>query len=186
VGEVLRVRWIDLDDVESPKDDLRVRGFALGAARFARGEGMWWGSEEHHGTGCVFFAATIGGEAQRGQLWKYTPSEHEGEADESVAQGTLELFIEPNDASVIENADNITVAPWGDLVVCEDGAGEQQMPSNRLIVVTPRGECSVLANNAMQDEGEFAGACFSPDGQTLFVNLQSAGLTLAVRGPWRA
>ncbi len=185
VGETLNVRWVDLDDIEAPKDDLRKRGFALGAARFARGEGLWWGEEAHHGTGCVFFAATTGGKAQRGQLWKYTPSAHEGEADEAFAQGRLELFLEPNDASVIENADNITVAPWGDLIVCEDGAGEQQMPSNRLIRVTPQGACSVLASNAMEDEGEFAGACFSPDGQTLFVNLQSAGLTIAVRGPWR-
>lgn len=179
VGQPLQVRWITLDDIDAPKDDLRQRAFALGAARFARGEGMWWGH------GGVYFAATIGGKAQKGQLWKYTPSAHEGDRDEEIAAGTLELFIEPNDATVLENADNLTVAPWGDLVVCEDGAGDEQMPSNRLIGVTPTGDCYELANNAMGDKGEFAGACFSPDGETLFVNLQAAGLTLAVRGPWK-
>jgi secreted PhoX family phosphatase len=178
-GHALRARWITLDDIDAPKDDLRTRGFALGAARFARGEGMWWGH------GGVYFAATIGGASQKGQLWKYTPSAHEGDIDEEIAPGILELFIEPNNASVIENADNLTVAPWGDLVVCEDGAGEAEVPSNRLIGVTPNGQCYVFANNAMQDQGEFAGACFSPDGSTLFVNLQSAGLTLAIRGPWK-
>jgi len=29
---------------------------------------------------------------------------------------------------------------------------------------------------------EFAGATFSPDGQTLFVNIQTPGLTLAIWG----
>ena len=29
------------------------------------------------------------------------------------------------------------------------------------------------------------GACFSPDGSTLFVNVQSPGITFAVTGPWR-
>jgi secreted PhoX family phosphatase len=33
--------------------------------------------------------------------------------------------------------------------------------------------------------GEFAGATFSPDGGTLFVNMQNEGLTLAIAGPWR-
>ena len=31
---------------------------------------------------------------------------------------------------------------------------------------------------------EFAGACFSPVGTTLFVNLQSNGQTIAIKGNW--
>jgi secreted PhoX family phosphatase len=32
---------------------------------------------------------------------------------------------------------------------------------------------------------EFAGSTFSPDGSTLFVNIQaSAGMTFAIWGPW--
>ena len=31
---------------------------------------------------------------------------------------------------------------------------------------------------------EFAGACFDPAGKTLFVNLQHAGITFAIWGPW--
>ena len=42
-GHVFEVEWAEIDEVESPNDDLRYRGFEdLGAARFARGEGMWW------------------------------------------------------------------------------------------------------------------------------------------------
>jgi uncharacterized protein len=32
---------------------------------------------------------------------------------------------------------------------------------------------------------EFAGACDSPDGQWLFANIQSPGITVAITGPWR-
>ena len=31
---------------------------------------------------------------------------------------------------------------------------------------------------------ELAGATFSPDGSTLFFNIQTSGLTVAVTGPW--
>ena len=31
---------------------------------------------------------------------------------------------------------------------------------------------------------ELAGACYSPDGQWLFVNAQSPGITFAITGPW--
>ena len=98
-GERLSVTWLDAQEIDSPKDDLRHRGFAAGAAKFARNEGMWFG----HGT--VFFASTIGGKAQKGQLWKYVPSEFEGTPKEAEAPGTLELFVEPNDGSVVENAE---------------------------------------------------------------------------------
>jgi len=37
----------------------------------------------------------------------------------------------------------------------------------------------------MKFDSEFAGATFSPDGRTLFVNMQNGpGLTYAILGPW--
>ena len=93
--------------------------------------------------------------------------------------GTLELFVEPNDGALVENADNLTLAPWGDLIVCEDGTGE-----DFLVGVTPAGQLYKLGRCAAS-ASELAGACFSPDGSTLFVNIQAEGLTLAIQGPWR-
>ena len=55
---------------------------------------------------------------------RYQPSPHEGTADEGKAPGTLELFVEPNDGDLVDNADNLTVSPFGDLIVCEDAAGK--------------------------------------------------------------
>ena len=166
VGQKMAVRWIPIDDVESPKDDLRYRGFSKGAARFARGEGMWWGNDS------VYFAATTGGKTYSGQLWRLTP-------DPDDSRDILELFIEPNDPSVLERADNITFSPWGDIVVCED---ENKPP--HLVGVTMKGELYKIARNA-KSNSEFAGAVFSPDGSTLFVNLQGNGWTLAITGPWK-
>ena len=77
----------------------------------------------------------------------------------------------------IDNADNLTVTPWGDLILCEDGSGEQF-----LVGVTPHGGIYKFARNAVS-ESELAGAVFSPDGSTLFVNIQHDGLTLAITGP---
>ncbi len=165
VGDRLAVDWVDMHDVDAPTDELRYQGFDNGAARFGRGEGMWY-SDGH-----IYFACTEGGEKKLGQIWKFTPS---------AQGGTLELFAEPNDSRVVQNADNLTMAPWGDLVVCEDRQGT----TVRLIGVTPQGEFYTLADNHAQ--GEFAGVCFSPDGTTLFVNIQHKGLTLAITGPWRA
>ncbi|MCA9118286.1 MAG: DUF839 domain-containing protein, partial [Planctomycetaceae bacterium] len=171
-GQKHAVHWIDLDDVEAPKDDLRYRGYEAGAARFARGEGMWTGEDG------IYFACTSGGRAHAGQIWRYVPSASEGTEAEAAQPGTLELFVEPNDVELVKNADNLTVAPWGDLVVCEDRSDEVV----RLVGVTPQGKLYTLGNTPTR--GEFAGATFSPDGTTLFVNIQHRGLTLAITGPW--
>lgn len=173
-GGPIPSRWIDIDNVEAPNDDLRFQGFAKGCARFARGEGITYGNR------ALYFVCTNGGNALKGQVWRYVPSSHEGRPQEEQNPGTLELFIEPNDSSLVDNADNVTVAPWGDLILCEDGPEEQF-----LVGVTPAGEIYKLARNAM-NHSEFAGATFAPDGSTLFVNIQWPGMTLALRGDWES
>ena len=49
--------------------------------------------------------------------------------------------------------------------------------------MTPDGDIYKCARN-LNGAGEFAGACFSPDGSTFFVNMQLDGWTLAITGPW--
>ncbi|NIP58442.1 MAG: DUF839 domain-containing protein, partial [Gemmatimonadetes bacterium] len=114
----------------------------------------------------------------KGQIWKYVPSPREGTDGEWDEPATLQLFVEADEGALLENADNLTMAPWGDLIVCEDGTGDDY-----LVGVTPDGDLYRFAHNA-RSTGEFAGACFSPDGSTLFVNMQSEALTLAITGPW--
>jgi secreted PhoX family phosphatase len=173
-GTTFDVEWMDLENVDTRDDDLRKRGYADGAARFAREEGMWYGE------GAVYMACTNGGHNKKGQVWRYVPSPHEGTPRETDDPGTLELFVEPNDTTVLENADNLTVAPWGDVIACEDGSGDQY-----LVGITPEGRFYKLGRNAVSSS-ELAGATFSPDGTTLFVNVQHEGLTLAITGPWQS
>ena len=89
------------------------------------------------------------------------------------------MFLEPNDADLVDKCDNLTVAPWGDVILCEDGPED-----DFLIGVTPEGELYRLGRNAY-NKSEFAGVVFSPDGLELYVNIQNPGITLAIRGPWK-
>ena len=47
----------------------------------------------------------------------------------------------------------------------------------------PGGPSYAIALNQLNDS-EFTGPTFSDDGRTLFVNIQSPGITLAISGPW--
>lgn len=174
VGEELPVEWVKIDipvpAVESSTQRLGVRYEAQskGAAIFYRGEGAWYAND------LVYFIATQGGPPAtgatigNGQVWVYNPRRE-----------TLTLLIEaaPSGA-LLDEPDNITVSPFGDLFLCEDGGGVQYV-----VGVTRAGELYQFAFNNYNDS-EFAGACFSPDGQTLFVNIQTPGITYAIWGPW--
>ncbi len=173
-GSWRNVRWIDLDNTDSPADDLRLRGHAKGAAIFARGEGVHWGEGE------LYFTCTSGGVAKLGQIMRYVPSANEGQDGETETPGRLQLFLESNDPENFNYGDNLTVAPNGHLLVCEDQYTE--VVDNHLRGVTPDGGVYPFARLRVQTEP--AGACFSPDGSTLFVNVYSPTKTLAVSGPW--
>jgi secreted PhoX family phosphatase len=168
-------RWIDLDQPESPEDDLRKRGNAQGAVLFARGEGI------HMGDGELYFACTSGGAAKVGQVMRYRPSRFEGRPEERREPGRLEIFLESPGIEEYNFGDNLTVAPNGHLMVCEDQYTRNV--NNHLRGVTPAGQPYDFGR--LHTQTELAGACYSPDGSTLFVNVYSPGKTLAITGPWR-
>ncbi len=156
------IEWIDLKNVDNPKDDLRYRAADKGAACFARPEGMWYDNN------IIYFTCTSGGYTKLGQIWKI-----------NLTKQTLELMFESKNSSVMKACDNITIAPWGDVIVCEDGKGK-----DRLIGIKPDGTTYTIAENYLNN-AEFAGANFSPDGQILFVNIYSPTMTIAITGPWK-
>ena len=164
-GTRARVRWIDLDRVDSPDDDLRRRGHALGALRFSRGEGIHMGDDE------LYFACTSGGLAGIGQVFRLSLSPR---------GDVLDLFFESADRAVFDFGDNLTIAPDGQLIVCEDQYTNP--PTNHLRGIARDGTPWTLAR--LRIDTELAGACFSPDGRVLFVNLYSPAKTLAITGPW--
>lgn len=168
-GKPYPVRWVDLDDVEAPKDDLRARAAAKGAALVARGEGL------HMGENAVFACCTNGGAKKLGQILKLTPGL-------AGAPGTVELFFESQSIDQFNYGDNLTVAPSGHLFVCEDQYTD--VVDNHIRGITPQGAAYGFARLIAQTE--LAGGCFSPDGKWLFVNAYSPTATLAITGPWAA
>ncbi len=170
----MEAHWIDLDNPQSPEDDLRFRGHKAGAALFARGEGIHWGNSE------FYFCCTSGGAKKLGQIMRYIPSLSEGSSLERNTPGKLSLFVESENKQSLNFGDNLTVAPNGHLIVCEDQYTDQV--DNHLKGVTQNGQTYDFARIKLQTEP--AGACFSPDGNTMFVNLYSPTTTLAITGPW--
>lgn len=177
VGAWMPATWVDIDDPDPPGASgdaaaVFAQGFGRGGARFARLEGCWWGDRS------VYFHSTKGGEAGVGQVWRYRPT--------APDRGELVLVFESPSPDVLDSPDNVTVSPRGGVVICEDGDGVMHLRG-----LTREGTIFDLARNVLNTT-EFAGACFSPDGRILFVNIMGSttdagaeeGCTLAIRGPW--
>jgi secreted PhoX family phosphatase len=179
VGRTHQVDWIPIEEPNPQprtKDERSLvftEGQLKGGARFARLEGCW------PGDGGIFFHATSGGNAAVGQVWFYRARGN--------SRGELSLIYESPAIAILNYPDNVTVSPRGGIVICEDGSGTKHIRG-----LTPDGGVFEFARNIM-NTSEFCGACFSPDGETLFLNVQGSttdagtvrGVTFAIRGPWR-
>jgi len=207
-GRPLPVKWIDIDEPDpeyTSEDDPRgvfQQGWRHGACKFNRLEGCWADGDS------IYFVSTSGGDVKSideppnadgykegyGQIWEYRQRSR-----------TLVLHYESPGGEVMDSPDNLTVTPRGGLIACEDDASSEDNDTdprapeienvNRLIGISPRGEAFTFAVNVFSGT-ELAGACFSPDGRTLFVNLYGdsvgtpqahadQGMTCAITGPWK-
>jgi secreted PhoX family phosphatase len=178
VDKPLPVEWVDIEDpdpAEAETNPLAVfqQGQDNGGAIFSRLEGCWYGD------GSIFFHATDGGDAELGQVWEYRPRGRSG--------GQLILLFESKSPEMLDAPDNVTVSPRGGLAICEDGSN-----GNYVRGLTEDGKIFDFVHNVTNDR-EFAGATFSPDGETLFVNIQgdltvggsdNKGMTFTIWGPW--
>lgn len=114
----LAVEWVTIDDpdpadAEENASAVHEQGRAKGGAFFAALEGACF----HEGS--VYFTASEGGDAELGQVWRFTPDD-----DGRGETGVLALVYESADEGVLQEPDNMCVSPRGALVVCEDGDGE--------------------------------------------------------------
>ena len=166
VGDTFEVSWVDIDDPLAQEIPTAEQAHSRGAAIFRRGEGIWYDA------GSVYFTCTSGGPARSGQIFRL---------DLEADGGTLTLVAQATGDGVLKAPDNLTVSPWGDLLVCEDFP----FGDNYVRGITQEGAVYDFARNRLdQGASEFAGACFSPNGRVMFVNLQVPGLTLAIQGPF--
>jgi secreted PhoX family phosphatase len=185
VPERREVKWETLPSAWGLDDPRKQARREMGAIRFACGEGIHLGASE------VYFVCTSGGAMKSGQIMRYDPHPTDPQ------RGTLQLFLESVDPRAFNFGDNLTVAPNGHLIVCEDpyfgGEGNFAMREVAdlfgspapcyLRGVTPEGAVYPIAR--LRGGSEFAGVCFSPDGNTLFVNRYHPARTYAIRGPWK-
>jgi secreted PhoX family phosphatase len=177
-GTILPVDWIEVPNVDPAPGATTVREqvIALGATPIKKAEGVWTGLD-----GCVWFVSSYGGGpdaedegdrtalAHSGQIWRYDPWAR-----------TMELVVVFPFGSPYDGPDNITAGPHGFAVACTDGEDD-----NYLIGVDDVGRFFPFAFNPASD-AEFAGATFSPDGETLYCNIQDEpATTFAIWGPWQ-
>ena len=166
VDEAFNVEWVSIPDPQALKASTRDQAHNAGAAFFSRGEGAWLA--DHH----VYLCSTDGGPTRRGQLYRLDIS--------PIGEDRLTLVAQAESNDSFDKPDNVTVSPWGDVFLAEDGDAP-----NRVRVLKPDGSLSYFAQNAVDGgDSEITGVCFSPDGEWLFLNLQWEGLTLAVTGPF--
>lgn len=166
------VTWVTVPDPDASATTVRSQAHRAGAAVIRRGEGIWY----HEGH--IYLTATSGGRAGLGQVFRLRLASQSPTPANEDSTEILELVAESTGRHELDCPDNITVAPWGDVFVAEDGSGDQYIRR-----IDAEGRVHDVARNAHSD-GELAGVCFSPDGSTLFFNLQHDGITVAVRGPW--
>lgn len=175
----LEATWVTIDNPDPEEADVNPssvfnQGKAKGGATFNRLEGC---SVDKQGR--IFFASTSGGEIKGGQIWMYERKDRDS--------GFLTLMFESADKDILFMPDNICLRPKSELVfICEDGDYEGLESKNHLRILTPGGQIADFARNISTEfsRSEFAGSTFSPDGKILFVNLQAAGATMAIRGDW--
>ncbi len=205
------VRWVDIADpdpdmpADTTNDQALVKvgdqGRAQGAALFSRLEGQVYDDN------VVYFTSTQGGAAAEqdwgapddeappnddnlsgfgkgnGQVWAY-------HCRSQTLQVLYQAPVDDIEANLtFDFPDNITTSRDGTLVVCEDSTVD-----NYIRGLSRGGKLWDIALNRLVSSltglprfgDEFAGSTFSPDGHTLFVNIQaSRGMTFAIWGPWK-
>ena len=181
IGISYYARWVTIDNPDPEEADTNSRavqnqGKEKGAALFTRLEGCC--ADEKGG---IYFVSTDGGNAKGGQIWKYDPTGRNS--------GKLTLLYESPGHEILDMPDNLCLKPNSDLIfLCEDGNYSDlgREIDNYMKILTPEGKIAEFAKNITPEfsKSEFAGSTFSQNGNTLFVNIQSAGVTLAIWGDW--
>ncbi|MBX3703303.1 MAG: DUF839 domain-containing protein [Steroidobacteraceae bacterium] len=204
LGDLYPIAWVDIGNPDAPPGSAPaglpdapnetsgpfLQAWAKGALRLSRGEGICW----HDGK--VFLVDTAAGTSADGRrgsgdgaVWEYDPREE-----------TLRAIFVAESPLVADNIDNITVSPQGTIFLCEDGdpVTDEYGPGTRLLGLSPRGDSWIFAKNNValsQPEiaaagkrilpgdyrgEEWAGVCFDPAGELMFVNIQRPGITFAI------
>jgi hypothetical protein len=191
LGRPFPVRWVTVSERDGQQTSVRKQ-FADGQiTRGKKFEGVW-GTDDgvYVVNSFAFNSADLPADAAKhdGMVWFYSYADETITLvtyfphQQSAADGSTPKFSD----LTFDGPDNVTVTPWGTLVLAEDGAGASHVLSS-----VPGGPSYAIARNQLNigtptapEYSEFTGPTFTEDGRTLFVNIQTPGITLAITGPW--
>ena len=175
VGTTYRVSWTAVPDRDARAVPTRLQLNPPQVTRSRKLEGCWWGDGGAYVVAC--FARSERSQVQHdGQVWFLRPGR-------AHAHPQAPFGVNPNpdqDGTNYDGPDNITVSPWGGVILAEDGEGVQH-----LVGATAGGQTYPIARNDL-NTNEMAGPVyFSADKRILFANLYEPGICYAITGPWR-
>ncbi|MEU6536225.1 alkaline phosphatase PhoX [Streptomyces sp. NPDC047000] len=179
-GTVYGVDWVPVPDRDARTVSVRKQFTDGQITRARKLEGMWWGDG-----GAYIVSSYARAESpvrHDGAVWFYDPRRRT-----LTLKVLLGVNPDPSADGAFDGPDNITVSPYGGLVIAEDGEGIQH-----LFGATDRGRTYPIARNDLNigtaeapEYSEFTGVTFSPDGRTLYANIQEPGIMVAITGPWK-
>ncbi len=170
VDTTYEVTWTAVPDRDARTTSTRKQ---FGADEITRGrkfEGAWWGDGGAYIV--TSFARAESPVPHDGQVWFYDPRR-------STMTLKLRFGVDADQDAPGDGPDNITVSPWGGLILAEDGEGVQH-----LVGVTEGGAAFELARNQLNGS-EFVAPVYSHDKKVLFASIQTPGIMFAITGPWR-
>jgi secreted PhoX family phosphatase len=181
-GTVYGVDWVEVPDRDARTAAVREQFDDGEVTRARKLEGMWWGDGGAYIVSSYAREADSPGTPHDGQVWFYDPRRRT-----LTLKVLLGVNKAPGEDGAFDGPDNITVSPYGGLIIAEDGEGIQH-----LFGATDDGRTYPVARNevnvgteAEPEFSEFAGVVFSPDGRTLYASIQDPGIMLAIDGPWQ-
>jgi uncharacterized protein len=159
-GTTYAVEWVEVPDRDAREESVRKQFDDGRVTRAHKLEGAWWGD------GGAYIVSSFS-RNHRGQVWFY---------DARRSTFTLRLLFTGDDDGC-DGPDNISVSPYGGVLLAEDGNG-----GNHLVGAAEDGTTFRLARS--EHGSEFTGPVFSADGRVLFANVQVPGTMFAITGPW--
>ena len=165
-----KVTWALVPDPNLVTQGKQTREQVPEATRFRGGEGLW-----HH-EGVIYF--TTKGD---NKVWAL-----------HLADQRLETLYDRDatPGAMLKGVDNVTVSPYGDVYVCEDGDDME------ICVISVEGEVAPFVRLTGHEGSEMTGVVFDPSAQRMYFSSQRAdpfvpgtpvalGATFEVTGPFR-
>lgn len=187
LDQPLKCEWVEIEEPQQGHNPgthdaagVLSQGLAAGATAFRGLEGCVLDGR------VVYFTSKSGGDAEAGQIFKL-----------DITQQTIEKVFEATDVHGFSGMDNLIMSPQGSLMICEDRASYMRA-GQHIAGIDPDGRlfafCQINAGVQQDYAGhdlaatlvnsEWAGVCFSADGQWMFANIYDPGVTVAITGPW--